>query len=135
MEESKYDQYASMREYTQMSGLDRNGFNDVNERNSDESDADIVDSMEIGRGRKTANDMKQWIFVVKKTNANINGGGGGPSKNGINPFDETQPLINQSANDALDMLHEAQTRNTLEMDIRRTGIHTISTYYPCTNNI
>lgn len=111
MEESKYDRYASMREVSHLYNM--------NDNQSDESDVDIPsESMDLGRGRKTANDMKQWIFVVKKVvnNNNLTG----------NINDETQPLINtkhtQSAGDALDLLHEAQTRSTLEMDIKRTGI-------------
>ena len=117
MEESKYDRYASMRDVSHL-------YN-INDNESDESDADIPESLHIGRGRKTANDMKQWIFVVKKVSTdNIPG-------SGVN--DETQPLLtlnnnnnnnnkHQSAGDALDLLHEAQTRSTLEMDIKRTGI-------------
>jgi len=124
MDDGKTGQaYASMREYTQMSALHRNL---ENENEADSSEADILESMDLGRGRKTANDMKQWIFVVRKANVN------GLPDLADRTSDETQPLIAgqhrrglsiQSATDALDMVHSAQTRNTLEMDIRRTDLH------------
>ena len=126
MQESKYDHYASMREYTQMDDLHQ--LND-NERHSDGSDIDIPQNMELGRGRKTANDKKQWMFVVRRTAQSSMAGGLGRGGRGRPRSDEAQPLLHgkryQSATDSLNALHQAQTRSTLEMDIRRTGTSTM----------
>lgn len=130
MQESKYDHYASMREYTQMDALHQLNDNVMNEHHSDGSDIDIpAGNMDVGRGRKTANDTKQWMFVVRRTpqsalavNGDVARGRGGRPLS-----DESQPLLSvkhghhPSATDSLNALHQAQTRSTLEMDIRRTG--------------
>ena len=119
MADSKYDELDPMREYTEIGNL-KQSLNDK-EHNSEESDIDIVEN---GNGQrvKTANDGKQWVFVVKKTIHN----------NLFGERQENQPLLLQSATDALNALHGAQTRNTLEMDIRRTDLHMSQAILPQT---
>eukprot|EP01084_Bolivina_argentea_P048282 88975_1 len=126
--EANHDQYASMREYTQMGHLHQ-----LNENmdNSDESDIDIIPTnMDIGRGRRTANDCKQWMFVVKKTDPNVS-----DKLSQTLELDEHEPLLSgntRNATQALNALHQSQTRNTLEMDVQRTDLHISQAVLPPT---
>ena len=134
MEESKYnDQYASLTEYVQGGNNENTQLNDNDHDDSDISEIEYQN--DIGRGRKTANDLKQWIFVVKKTNTNLMNKKGisidnidDNNNNDDEEKNENAPLLSSSANDALNALHEAQTRNTLEMDIRATGTNNLHIY-------
>eukprot|EP01083_Nonionella_stella_P314086 1130152_1 len=86
--------------------------------------------MDIVRVRMTANECKQWMFVVKKSDSFVS-----DIISQTLEFDEHEPLLSgNSGNDsqALNAFHQSQTRNTLELYVQGTDLHISQAVLPPT---